>query len=385
MVPFVVAFKFLGNAGLWTWDYIVDFLFIVDIGLLFFVARAPKTYYLITDKTRIQLYYAWGWFMVDFIASFPMDVWVWIAFGVRDRNYTRFLKVFHFFRLYRGINQLMKKGREKENLTSEKWILLNPNIERFADFLIFFYLVVHYGACLWITYGNVVGFGTSAFQPPLSLSGAGFGSQYLNALWWSFYSIVGPFSLLHRPVSIGETFFSCLLGIFGLIFFIGLTAMLVNLLKTVDEHRSQWQKNQMDINVSHKKKVSQEWLLIQLASEPLFEGVGLDVLNALAARCKFKSFPPNVTIIRESLLPGPYLYFLKRGIIQESKEGKHIAYLGTGSSFNQRGFLVPKTAADHTLHTVKYSELFILRKSDLIRVAQFYPAFNEHLVNKINN
>ena len=296
----------------------------------------------------------------------------------------------------------MKKGREKENLTSEKWIMLNPNIERFSGLLILFYLVVHYGACLWITYGNVVGFGTSAFPPPLSLSGAAFGSQYLNALHWSLYSIIGPFSLIHRPSSIGETFFSALLGIFGLgkkkkknhkfflkkkfpVFFVGLTALLVNLLKTIDEHKSQWYKNQMEINISHKRKMAREWLLIQLASEPLFEGISLEVLHALSARCRFKSFPPNVTIVRENALPGPYLYFLKRGIIEESKDGKHLAYLGSGSSFNQRGFLVPKTEADNSLHTVKYSELFVLRKSDLIRVSQFYPAFHEHLVSKMNN
>ena len=55
MVPFVVAFKFLGNGGLYTFDYLVDFFFLCDILLLFYVARAPKTYYLITDKTRIQV------------------------------------------------------------------------------------------------------------------------------------------------------------------------------------------------------------------------------------------------------------------------------------------------------------------------------------------
>jgi len=132
-----------------------------------------------------------------------------------------------------------------------------------------------------------------------------------------------------------------------------------------------------------KKKLAEEWLLIQLASEVLFEGLKINILSAIAARCKFKCFPPHVSIIREGGLPGPYLYFLKRGVIQESKEGKHIAFLGSGSSFNQGGFLVPTANAEHTLHTVKYTEVFVLRKNDLRRVAETYPALHDHLVEII--
>ena len=55
MVPFVVAWNFLGNGGLYAFDYIVDTVFVVDIALIFFVARAPRTYYLVTDRTRIQV------------------------------------------------------------------------------------------------------------------------------------------------------------------------------------------------------------------------------------------------------------------------------------------------------------------------------------------
>ncbi len=43
MVPIVIAWPFLGNPGMYVYDYVVDTLFILDVFLLFFVAQTPHT------------------------------------------------------------------------------------------------------------------------------------------------------------------------------------------------------------------------------------------------------------------------------------------------------------------------------------------------------
>ena len=43
MVPIVIAWPFLGNPGMYVYDYVVDAVFIFDVFLLFFVAQSPQT------------------------------------------------------------------------------------------------------------------------------------------------------------------------------------------------------------------------------------------------------------------------------------------------------------------------------------------------------
>ena len=337
MVPIVVAWPFLANPGMYVWDYVVDALFLLDLVMLFYVAQTPHTYYLVTDRTTLVLGYAWGWFMVDAVACMPLDLFVWAANGTTARDFTRLLKLIHIFRLYRALHLLAMRVKERWNTYNEKWILYNPNIERFGALVLFIYLICSIAGCFYFLYSFTVGFGSTFFavrgcfsfslsfvdaiaQAPVSLLGASFGTQYLYGFFWAFYTLFGFSLLAQRPVAIGEIFFALVMGIIGLSILVALVAgarlcvggvfssqqraELANLLHVMDAHRARWMEAQQRLNFSQKRKEVQQWLLAMLNAEPLLRGLDPAVIRALAIRCKFKVGP---LLLAVAVWPSPPL------------------------------------------------------------------------------
>lgn len=383
MVPIVIAWPFLGNPGMYVWDYVVDTLFIFDVFLQFYVALTPHTYYLVTDRTTITLRYAWGWFPVDVVASMPLDLFVWAANGYQARNFTRLLKLLHIFRLYRALHALASRVKERWNTFNEKWVLYNPNIERFVGLALFIYLMCSIAGSFWITYSTAVGFGSSFFAAPITLSGQSFGAQYLYAFYWAFYAYFGLSTLSLRPSTIGETFFALVMGILGLGMIVALVAELANLMRVMDNHRSRWMEAQQRLNFSQKRKEVQQWLRAMLNSEPLFKAVDPAVIHALAIRCRFKAFPKDVAVIVEDTPPGAAIFMVRKGALEESRNGVHQGYIGRGTVFNVKGMLQPALNAPSTYTTVRHSELFVLRRRDVFKVAQMYPKFAAILATRL--
>jgi len=383
MVPIVLAWPFLANPGMYVWDYVVDALFLLDVFLLFFVAQTPHTYYLVTDRTSLVLGYAWGWFIVDAVASMPLDLFVWAANGTTARNFTRLLKLIHIFRLFRALHQLAMRVKERWNTYNEKWILYNPNIERFGALVLFVYLICSIAGSFFFLYSFTVGFGSSLFAAPVALLGASFGTQYLYGFYWAFYSLFGISLISHRPVAIGEIFFSLVMGIIGLCLIVALVAELANLLHVMDAHRARWMEAQQRLNFSQKRKEVQQWLLAMLNAEPLFRGLDPAVIRALAIRCKFKAFPKRVALIVEGAPPGAALFLLRKGAVEESRDGSHLAYLGRGTSFNAKALTQPNLLASSSFSTASHCELFVLRRRDVFKVAQMYPKFAAVLAIKL--
>ncbi len=151
-------------------------------------------------------------------------------------------------------------------------------------------------------------FGASFFTAPIALAGQAFGAQYLYAFYWTFYALFGMALLAHRPQTVGETFFSLVLAVLGLVIAVGLVAEVVNLLRVMvtwarrgcgagcgthscvqDSHRARWMEAQQRLNFSQKRKEVQQWLRAMVNSEPLFHGAEPAVIHSLAMRCKFKA------------------------------------------------------------------------------------------------
>ena len=289
MVPIVVGWPFLANVGMYIWDYVVDLLFLVDIVLLFFVAQTPHAYYLATDRRRLVLSYAWGWFMVDLVASLPLDLFIWAANGTQARDFTRLLKLLHVFRLFRAWHQLSSRVKERSTSYNEQWVLYNPNVERLSALALFTYLFCSLAGSFFVAYSTAVGFGATFFAMPVTLFNASFGHQYLYAFTWAFYSLFAGGSLSSiRPQSIGEIFFALLMALIGLALLLSLIGAIVGLLFTLDSHRSRWREAQQRLNFSQKRKEVQLWLRAMLSGESLFRGSDANALHALADRCKFK-------------------------------------------------------------------------------------------------
>lgn len=74
---------------------------------------------------------------------------------------------------------------------------------------------------------------------------------------------------------------------------------------------------------------------------------------------------------------------VRKGVVEESRRGVHIGYLGRGATFNIKGLLSPALAAGTSFHTAKHTELFVLRRRDVLKVAQMYPKFAALLATRM--
>jgi CRP-like cAMP-binding protein len=74
---------------------------------------------------------------------------------------------------------------------------------------------------------------------------------------------------------------------------------------------------------------------------------------------------------------------VRKGKLEESYDGVHTAYLGAGSVVNMKGLMYPHQNAGASLHTVTHCEVFVLRRRDVLKVAQMFPKFAAILATRL--
>lgn len=89
-----------------------------------------------------------------------------------------------------------------------------------------------------------------------------------------------------------------------------------------------------------------------------------------------------MALILEEQLPGAAMYFVRKGVLEESSRGRHLGYVGRGAVLNAKGLTYPNQFAGTSFHTVKHCEVFVLRRRDVLKVAQMYPKFAALLATK---
>lgn len=85
----------------------------------------------------------------------------------------------------------------------------------------------------------------------------------------------------------------------------------------------------------------------------------------------------------EDVLPGAAVFMIRKGVVEESCRGTHIGYMGRGSTFNIKGLMQPAIPAGTSIHTVKHTEMFVLRRRDVLKVAQMFPKFAGILATRL--
>ena len=85
------------STGWTTINYIVDFLFFLDILLIFNTAIINEDGQIIEDRTYIAKTYLKGWFFIDFVAILPFELM--IPSGGESANVVRFARIGRLFKM----------------------------------------------------------------------------------------------------------------------------------------------------------------------------------------------------------------------------------------------------------------------------------------------
>lgn len=74
VVPVRVGFDFVATGGIFYFELLIDIYFWIDLGLNFITAHTEDDLGTVcVDPARIAMQYLKGWFIIDFLAIFPMD------------------------------------------------------------------------------------------------------------------------------------------------------------------------------------------------------------------------------------------------------------------------------------------------------------------------
>jgi len=147
MVPYRMAFGLEAHGGELMFDKFVDMCFMTDIVLAFRTAYYPEEGELVTDPGMIASTYLKGWFLPDFMSSFPFDSVAKAVLGdAQNAETMRVLKMIRLLRLLKimrmvRMSRLLDKFQDAMSVKSG--IMISVKFGFYAA------ICAHYLACIF--------------------------------------------------------------------------------------------------------------------------------------------------------------------------------------------------------------------------------------------
>lgn len=148
-VPYFLAMGDEPQGSVVIWDKTVDVLFMVDICLNFFTARFMETDdgpELVTSYGGIASLYFRGWFVPDFLSSFPFDLLVQAIYSADEINpeAVRMAKLGRILRMLK----ILRMVRIKKLLSKLQYAMgLKNGTVDIVQFFMFIAFAAHFNAC----------------------------------------------------------------------------------------------------------------------------------------------------------------------------------------------------------------------------------------------
>lgn len=141
---------------------LVDFVFLLDIIMNFFTTYIDSVSNLeVLDHKRIALSYIKSWFVFDVFSIIPFD-YLFLMIKNDDESQSDILKFTKFARIYRlmrltRIFKVVKLFKSRKTFISQfaEKLRITKAIERLIVFGIYWLLLTHVSACLWIIMGDL--------------------------------------------------------------------------------------------------------------------------------------------------------------------------------------------------------------------------------------
>lgn len=128
----------------------IDILFLVDLISNFTVALQDDDFNIIDDRKVICYQYLKGWFVIDLVAILPLD-------QILSSDVNQFVRIARVGKLWKLIKitrllRLIKAFHYQEKLITKlkNTFNLGRGLEKFAFFILLFFLICHLMSCLWI-------------------------------------------------------------------------------------------------------------------------------------------------------------------------------------------------------------------------------------------
>lgn len=381
--------------GIYIFDYLCDFICILDMVLAFFTSYMSQGEHVFEYKRTAKKYLK-STFFFDLILTVPVDIFVWSSVWLHC-----------LFRIPRML-RVVKVPSYFEHLERQS---ARPYFFTLAKVLGGALAITHVFACGYFAVAYYEGFGMTSFVPPATVLTEPLEKQYLVAFWWATNVItrvggspLGPVTPLEQGLMIPVAFFT--------LFFValvigGVSEVLNRLGDSVSRFRRRVEGvNSYMVSKNIPRKLHRRvkeyfdhlWargggqddsavlrdLPTHLRSEvsvyvngeivpkvPFFAHCSAGFIKAVVAHLKPHMFAPGDWIVREGDA-GSDMFFISRGsVIISSSTGELLSVLTEGDFFGEICLLID-TQRTASARAATYCDLFSLDKKALSSVLEHF-------------
>ncbi|XP_029309277.1 potassium voltage-gated channel subfamily H member 7-like [Cottoperca gobio] len=399
-------------------DLIVDIMFIVDIIINFRTTYVNSNDEVVSQSSRIAVYYFKGWFLIDMVAAIPFDL---LIYRSGEEVTTTLIGLLKTARLLRLVRVARKLDRYSEYGAAVLFLLMCT-----------FALIAHWLACIWYAIGNVERLASAGigwldnlgeqlgrpYNDSIIGSGPSIRDKYVTALYFTFSSLTSVGFGNVSPNTNSEKIFSICVMLVGALMYASIfgnvSAIIQRLYSGTARYHTQMMRvrefirfhqipnplrqrleeyfqhawsytNGIDMNAVLKgfPECLQADICLHLNRSLLqdfkaFKGSTKGCLRALAMRFKTTHAPPGDTLVHAGDLISA-LYFISTGSIEILKGNVVVAILGKNDIFGELINLYAqpgKSSAD--VRALTYCDLHTIHREDMLEVLGMYPEFCEY-------
>ncbi|KAJ1510328.1 Kinesin-like protein kif27 [Coelomomyces lativittatus] len=414
IVSFQVAFDIPAGNPSYIFNQLASIILVSDIILNFFTAFFNKDGKIIFSKKIISQRYLRGYFIFDFLSNFPIE---WFT----SEHAWLLIRVFV---IYKPIVWVKEKGK-----------LLNVSITaEAAKYLLLLVYIIHFYSCIWwfIAIPNDAVHHTWSFpedsHKPTSIDlhtdemKSEYAKKYFYSVYWVLNLITVPgFADLEAP-SLTEKIVGLFMFLSGLVLLGYLSASVTSILANRGAQKARHQQKLLSVSQymndnaisaetqdrvqryynylwSRNKGVDSKSIFEDfpttfqaelaldingtlLAKVPLFQNTEIGFMRMLSLALQPVLFLPMEYVVRKGDI-GTEMFFIHKGSVDVVSEdgSKVFASMLEGSFFGEIAlfFSRPRTA---NIRCATYCDIYVLSKSDLDAVLEFYPDIRESILKE---
>eukprot|EP01135_Chromosphaera_perkinsii_P011824 Nk52_evm15s2506 gene=Nk52_evmTU15s2506 len=405
-------------------DFLSDLVFLFDIFLNFRTGSVEEDDEIALDKKTIRLDYLQGWFFVDLLSSFPLDLVVegiaamtgnagdFSALGA-----TRLFRLLRLFKLLRvlRISRLFRYLHRWQEIM----VTVGENYLRIVKLIFVMILFAHWSGCIQLMVARLMDFPPESW---VTIAGIQHSSQFVQYSWALFKALSHMLSIGYgreKPQSDAEVWLIICSMLVGTAFYAIFIGNVSSILLSIDSAGRLFRERMQQVNeylryakiphplrvrvrdyydfkYSHKKLFDEHVILGDMSQSmreevqlyncrdlvkkvPFFNDIEPVIVSALVCQMEPKHYLPGDIVISEGSF-GSEMFFIRTGLVEIITKGNLLTTIGDGSYFGEIALL-----RDHryrrmaTVQAATHLVLYQLTREHFQTIVSDYPIIKKEM------